>query len=132
MDTQISYFSLASLVALALFLAVIIPQSLWHLLRGVGGAFGRKDRSADPWLVAIGIITLVCVALVVAVTVYSDRTQRLLNASAALTFAFLFFALPAVLQVLRAWSSQHGPQAIAARGRFEEAAGSGHGLGVQR
>ncbi len=111
MDTQVSYFSLASLIALALFLAVIIPQSLWHLGRGLGRVFGRKDRSVDPWLVAIGLVMLLCAALVAAVTVYSDRTQRLLNASAALSFAFLFFALPAVLQVLRAWSSQHGHKA---------------------
>ena len=111
MDIQVSYFSLASLIALALFLVVIIPQSLWHLVRGVGRAFGRKELSFDPWLFAIGLITLVCIALVAAVSIYSDRTQRLLNASAALTFAFLFFALPAVLQVLRAWSSQHGHKA---------------------
>ena len=111
MDTQLSYFSLASLIALALFLGLIIPQSLWHLARGAGRVFGRKDRSVDPWLVAIGLITLVCAGMVVVVTIYSDRTQRLLNTSAALTIAFLFFALPAVLQVFRAWSSQHGHKA---------------------
>ncbi len=111
MDTQISYFSLASLAALVVFLAVMIPMALWHLARAMGGVFGRKDKSVDPWLVAIGLSTLLCAALVAAVAIYSDRTQRLLNASAALTFAFLFFALPAVFQVLRAWSSQHGHKA---------------------
>ncbi len=108
MGMEISDFSLASLAALALFLAIMIPWSLWSLVRALGGVFGRKDKSNDPWLVAIGVSTLVCAGLATAVAVYSDRTQHLLNASAALTFAFLFFALPAVFQVLRAWSSQHG------------------------
>ncbi|HEY5412631.1 MAG TPA: hypothetical protein VIJ94_18075, partial [Caulobacteraceae bacterium] len=111
MDTEISYFSLASLAALAIFLALMIPRSIWHLMRAVGPAFGAKDPSVDPWLVAIGLSTLVCAGLAAAVAVYSDRSQHLLNASAALTFTFLFFALPAVFQVLRAWSSQHGHKA---------------------
>ena len=112
MDIQISYFSLASLLALAIFLIVMIPRSLLHLVRAAGGLFGARGERADPWLTAIGLITLLCVALVVAVEVYSDRTQKLLNASAFLTIAFLFFALPAVFQVLRAWSSQHGHKAL--------------------
>jgi len=107
MDTEISDFSLLSLAALGVFLLVMIPRSLWHMARALGRLFGRKDTSVDPWLAAIGLTTLLCAGLVAGVMVYSDRSQRLLNASAALTFAFLFFALPAVFQVLRAWSSQH-------------------------
>lgn len=112
MDIQISFFSLASLVALGLFLMLTIPRALWHVVRAAGRLVGMKAEAADPWLTATGLITLLCVALVFAVTIYSDRTQRLLNASAFLTFAFLFFALPAVFQVLRAWSSQHGHKAL--------------------
>ena len=111
MDAEISYFSAASIAALAIFLVFTIPRALWHLLRAASRAFGRKDTSVDAWLVAIGASTLVCAGLAAAVAAYSDRTQHLLNASAALTFAFLFFALPSVFQVLRAWSSQHGHKA---------------------
>jgi hypothetical protein len=111
MDVQVSDFSLVSLGALGAFLGVMIPWSLWHLLRSALRVFGSKGAPADPWLTAIGLTSLSCVALGAAVAIYSDRTQRLLNASAALTIALLFFALPAVFQVLRAWSSQHGHKA---------------------
>ena len=111
MDARISDFSLASMAALVVFLGVMIPWSLWHMLRSASRALGSKGPPADPWLTAIGVTTLACVALGGGVALYSDRTQRLLNASAALTIALLFFALPAVFQVLRAWSSQHGHKA---------------------
>ena len=111
MDGRISDFSVASMGALAVFLTIMIPWSLWHMLRSTGRALGWKGPPADPWLTAIGVMTLSCLALGGAVALYSDRTQRLLNASAALTIALLFFALPAVFQVLRAWSSQHGHKA---------------------
>ena len=67
MDAEISYFSAASLAALAIFLVFTIPRALWHLLRAAGRALGRKDTSVDPWLAAIGVSTLVCAGLAAAV-----------------------------------------------------------------
>ena len=39
MDAEISYFSAASIAALATFLVFTIPRSLGHLLRAAGRAF---------------------------------------------------------------------------------------------
>ena len=111
MAVDISYFSMASIVALALFIVLIIPRALGHLVAVSWRLVLRRRRTPDPWLIGIAVVTLVCAGLAGAMAVWSDRAQHLLNASAAVSFSFLFFALPAVLQVLRAWAS-HGGRAL--------------------
>ena len=113
MSVDISWFSLASILALALFILVIIPRALGHILAVAGRLARGRPSEADPWLVGIALVVLVCAGLVAGLALWSDRAQRALNASAAVTFAFLFFAAPAVMQVMRAWAVQHAHKAKA-------------------
>jgi hypothetical protein len=117
MPLDVSYFSLASIAALGVFILVIIPRSLWHLASVGVRLVARRPAGADLWLVLIGAAALVCGGLGWVMAAHTDRAERLLNASAAATFAFLFFATPAVLQVMRAWANGHREK-ITARGRL--------------
>jgi hypothetical protein len=114
MAVEVSWFAIASIVALGIFMVAIIPRALGHLAAVAGRLVLRRRAEADPWLIAIAGVVLVCAGLVVGMAAFADRAQRLLHASAAVTFAFLFFALPAVLQVLRAWGRHHAhrPQVL--------------------
>ena len=63
---DVSYFSLASLVSLALFLAIIIPRSLVHVVNLLAGRIGGRAVQADRWLIAIVVAILLCVGFGVA------------------------------------------------------------------
>ena len=107
MTLEVSYFSAASLLALLIFLAAMIPRALWHLAQVVfGGLFGHRP-SSDPWLAVIGVAFLLCGALGVASGVFNDTARSLVHDREMVVLSFLFFAAPAVLQVLRAWSATH-------------------------
>lgn len=104
MTIDISDFSIASLVALVLFLGAMIPRSVAHLALVV--ARGKTD-DADPWLLAIAAAILACVALGAGMALFSARAHSLVQDTEAVSLAFLLFAVPAVLQVLRAWRGKH-------------------------
>ncbi len=104
MAIEVSYFSLASIIALALFLAIITPRSIFHLGRVMVSALARKPVQADGWLVGIALSILLCAGLGVATGLFTDRARSLMNSSEAVVLTFLFFAAPAVFQVLRAWT----------------------------
>lgn len=110
MTVEISYFSLASLAALVLFLAVMIPRAVAHLALVVMRA---RTEDADPWLLAIAAAFLFCGALGVGMAIYSVRAHSLVQNTEAVSLAFVLFAIPAVLQVLRAWRGKHARQAKA-------------------
>jgi hypothetical protein len=103
----VSYFSLASMAALALFLLIMIPRALFHMARVVVGAATRKPPPSDPWLIAVGVSFLICAGLGVLTALYHASARNLADAYESVTFAFLLFAAPAVLQVLRAWANVH-------------------------
>ncbi len=103
MTVSISYFSLASIWALALFLAIMIPRALFHLGHVTVGAITRKPVPSDRWLLAIAVAMLICAGLALAAEVFQARTQDLLAQSELLVLNLLLFAAPAVLQVLRAF-----------------------------
>ena len=103
---EVSYFSIASLAALALFLAMMLPRALAHLCAIAVRLMARKPAAADRWLIAIAGAFLVCAALATLAAVFRSNTESLLDRSNAVTFAFLFFTSPAVLQVLRAWDNR--------------------------
>ncbi len=110
MPVAISYFSLASMGALVLFLAIMIPRALFHLGQVGLGAFTRKKPPSDPWLVAIGVSFLICAGLAAAGTAFNAGAKSLAASYESVTLAFLLFAAPAVLQVLRAWANVHAKQ----------------------
>lgn len=103
---DISYLSLASILALIIFLAVIVPRSLYHVGRAALGLFSSRKQPVDGWLVAIALSILVCAGLSAATGLYNNRAHTLLDESASVTLSFLFFATPGVLQVLRAWRNK--------------------------
>ena len=103
MTVDISYFSLASIWALALFLAIMIPRALFHLGHVIYGAITRRPVEHDRWLLAIALSMLICAGLALTAEVFQARTQTLLDQSEALVLNLLLFATPAVLQVLRAF-----------------------------
>ena len=103
MTIDVSYFSLASLLSLALFMAIIIPRSLIHVANLLAGRITGRAVQADRWLVAIVIAILLCVGFGVA-GVLSQRARDLANSSEAVALSFLLFATPALLQVLRAFA----------------------------
>ncbi|HWE47411.1 MAG TPA: hypothetical protein VG407_15415 [Caulobacteraceae bacterium] len=107
MVIAVSYFSLASMAALALFLLIMIPRALFHIAAVVVGAATRKPPGSDPWLIAIGVSFLICAGLAGLTYAYHAGAKNLAGAYGGVTFAFLLFAAPAVLQVLRAWANVH-------------------------
>ena len=106
MTMEVSYFSIASLAALALFLALMLPRALVHLAAVAVRVATRKPAAADRWLIAIAAAFLICAALATSAAVFRTHARTLLDRSNAATFAFLFFASPAVFQVLRAWDNR--------------------------
>ena len=111
MTVDVSYFSLASLAALAGFVVIMIPRALVYLGRVIVMALTGRREPVDHWLVAIALSALACAGLAVAAGPYADRAHRMLDNSEAVTLAFLLFAAPAVLQVLRAWSNARAKRA---------------------
>ncbi len=107
MQVAVSYFSLMSLAALGLFLLVMIPRALFHLLAWALSPITRKPPERDPWLAAIGAAFLVCAGLSAAGALFNQSAKDIAAAYESVTFAFLLFAAPAVLQVLRAWANVH-------------------------
>jgi hypothetical protein len=107
MTMEVSYFSLASMLALVAFVAIMIPRSLYYLGRIPWCWVRGRREPVDGWLVAIALAAMACIGLGAVIALYSDRAHRMLDASAAATLAFLLFATPAVLQVLRAFSLAH-------------------------
>jgi hypothetical protein len=108
---NISYFSLASIWALALFLAIMIPRALYHLGHVIWGGVTRKPVPSDRWLIAIALSMVICAGLALAAELFKARTQDLLAQSTVLVLNMLFFAAPAVLQVLRAFFRRHVKEA---------------------
>lgn len=111
MTVNISYFSLVSIWALALFLTIMIPRALFHLGHVIVGAITRKPVPTDRWLIAIAVAMLVCAGLALAAEVFKTRAENLLAQSEALVLNLLLFAAPAVLQVLRAFFRRRTQQA---------------------
>ena len=107
MTVEVSYFSLTCLLALGVFLAIMVPRSLFHLGHVVVSRLTRRPEPIDGWLLGIAVSMLVCAALALAAALDNNRAQDILNRSAAPLLSLLFFALPAVLQVLRAWANNH-------------------------
>ena len=103
MTVDVSYFSLASLISLALFLAIIAPRSLAHVVHLLWGLVARKPVAVDRWLIGIALAILVCVGLGF-VGFTNQRARDLAGSSEAVAFSFLLFATPALLQVLRAFA----------------------------
>jgi hypothetical protein len=103
MTIDVSYFSLASLISLALFLAIIIPRAVAHVANLLAGRLTGRAVRADRWLVAITVAILFCIGFGVA-GVLSQQARDLANSSEAVALSFLLFATPAVLQVLRAFA----------------------------
>jgi hypothetical protein len=108
---EISYFSLICLLALAVFLAIMVPRSLFHLGHVVISRLARRPAPVDGWLLGIAASMLVCAALALAAALDNNRAQDMLNRSAAPLLSLLFFALPAVFQVVRAWANRHAKTA---------------------
>jgi hypothetical protein len=105
---EVSYFSLASIVALALFLGLVIPRAILHLVAVLGRAASGKPAGVDRWLLAIAVAVLVCGGLAVFTAVDGSRAHSLLDRSDAVALSFLFFAAPGVLQVMGAWFHRRG------------------------
>ncbi len=105
MTVEISYFSVASLIALVLFLGVMIPRSLFHL-----GAVILGKAPADRWLVAIAVLLLMGLGLSGATALWNAEVKALLNNAEPILLSFLVFAAPGVLQVLRAWNNSRRHQ----------------------
>ena len=103
MTIDVSYFSLASLVSLGLFLAIIIPRSLAHVANLLAGRITGRPVQADRWLIAIAVAIGLCIAFGVA-GVLSQRARDLASSSEAVALSFLLFATPALLQVLRGFA----------------------------
>jgi len=103
MTVDVSYFSLASLISLGLFLAIIIPRAVLHVMHVLAGLVTRKPVPVDRWLIAIALSILICVGLGVAGDV-SQRARNMASSTEAVALSFLLFATPALLQVLRAFT----------------------------
>ena len=113
MTVEVSYFSLICLLALGVFLAIMVPRSLFHLGHVVVSRLVGRPTPIDGWLLGIAVSMLVCAALALAAALDNNRAQDILNRSAAPLLSLLFFALPAVLQVVRAWANKHARSARA-------------------
>jgi hypothetical protein len=103
MTIDVSYFSLASLVSLALFLAIIVPRAILHVANLIAGRLTGWTVPVDRWLVAIAVAILFCIGFGVA-GVLSESARSLASSSEAVALSFLLFATPALLQVLRAFA----------------------------
>jgi hypothetical protein len=103
MIIDVSYFSLASLISLGLFLAIIVPRSVVHVAGLLAGRITGRAVHADRWLIAIAVAILVCLGFGL-VGVLSQSARDLANSSEAVALSFLLFATPALLQVLRAFA----------------------------
>ena len=103
MIIDVSYFSLASLISLALFLAIIIPRAVLHVANLLAGRLTGRVVAVDRWLVGIAVAILFCVAFGGA-GVLSQQARDLASSSEAVALSFLLFATPALLQVLRAFA----------------------------
>jgi hypothetical protein len=108
----VSYFSLASMAALALFLLIMGPRSLYHTVLVLVGAMTRKPPPRDPWLIAIAFSFMLCAVLGALTVRYHSSARNIADAYASVTFAFLLFAAPAVMQVLRAWANVHAKKVM--------------------
>jgi len=108
---EASYFSLASIAALVVFLGIMAPRALWHTGAAIIGQLTGKPAPVDRWLVAIAVSMLLCAGLAVGTGVFNTRAHDLVGQSEAVTLSFLFFALPSVLQVARAWFNSRARQA---------------------
>ena len=107
MTVDVSWFSIISILALAVFMGVMIPRAMIHVAAlGAGAASGRKTEP-DRWLIAIAAAFLICASLGGVTAFFNANAQALLDRSEAVALSFLLFAAPAVLQVLRAWSNAH-------------------------
>ncbi len=113
MTIEASDFSLASIVALAAFLAIMAPRAAAHVINLLVGRLTGRERHADRWLVAIAVSMLLCATLAAATGAFNARAHTLVSQSEAVTLSFLFFALPSVLQVARAWFNSRARQAAA-------------------
>ena len=111
MTIEASYFSLASIAALALFLGIMAPRAVWHTLTVIAGRIRGEPAPADRWLVAIAVSMLLCAGLALGTGVFTAKARNLLNQSETVTLSFLFFALPSVLQVARAWEGSRAHRA---------------------
>ena len=111
MTIEASDFSLASIVALAAFLAIMAPRSAAHVINLLIGGLTGRERRPDRWLVAIAASMALCAVLAAATGVFNARAHTLVSQSEAVTLSFLFFALPSVLQVARAWFNSRARQA---------------------
>jgi hypothetical protein len=103
MTIDVSYFSLASLISLALFLAIIVPRAILHVANLLAGGLTGRAVRPDRWLVAIAVAILLCIGFGVA-GVFSQSARDLAASSEAVALSFLLFATPALLQVLRAFA----------------------------
>lgn len=112
MTVAISDFSTASIAALIVFIAVMIPRAVFHLLLVLWRAPMRKSLNADGWLLAIAAAFLVCAALGGVGAIFNARALSLLDRSNAVALTFVVFALPAVLQVMRAWANKHAKKSV--------------------
>jgi len=103
MAIDVSYFSLASLVSLALFLVIIVPRAILHVANLLAGRLTGRAVAMDRWLVAIAVAILFCIGFGVA-GVLSESARNLASSSEAVALSFLLFATPALLQVLRGFA----------------------------
>jgi hypothetical protein len=103
MTIDVSYFSLASLISLALFLAIMVPRAGLHVANLLAGRLTGRAVPVDRWLVAIVVSVLLCIGFGVA-GLMSQKARDLASSSEAVALSFLLFATPALLQVLRAFA----------------------------
>jgi len=111
MTIEASYFSLASIAALIAFLAIMAPRAVWHTASVLIGLVTRRRPPTDRWLVAIAVAMLLCAGLALGTGLFNAKAHNLLDRSEGVTLSFLFFALPSVLQVARAWFNSRARQA---------------------
>lgn len=109
---EASYFSLASIAALVVFLAIMAPRALLHTAAAIIGRLTGRPAPVDRWLVAIAVFMLLCAGLAVGAGMFNTKAHSLLNQSESVTLSFLFFALPSVLQVARAWFNSRARHAL--------------------
>jgi hypothetical protein len=110
---EASDFSLASIAALIVFLGIMGPRALLHTTSALIGRLTGRPAPVDRWLVAIAVAMLLCAGLAVGTGVFNTKAHDLVSQSEGVTLSFLFFALPSVLQVARAWFNSRARQAQA-------------------
>jgi hypothetical protein len=110
---QGSDFSLACIVALALFVVIMAPRSLFHLATAIVGLARRSGAPMDRWLVAMALAFLACAGLALATGEFNARAHTLVDRYEVVILSFLFFAAPPALQVARAWFNTRRQEARA-------------------